>query len=67
MGQSLLLPAAVLVVGWLAVLCFARPRHQITSTGAADPRSATTAGTATPATSAAAASPAPTPETVASR
>jgi hypothetical protein len=29
MGQSLLLPAAVLVVGWAAVLLFARPRHQL--------------------------------------
>jgi hypothetical protein len=70
MGQSLLLPAAVLVVGWLAVLCFARPRHQITSTEAADPRTATTAtpaSAATTATMAAAAAPAPTPETVASR
>ena len=27
MGQSLLLPAAVLVVGWVAALCFARPHH----------------------------------------
>ena len=27
MGQSLLLPAAVLVVGLAAVLCFATPRH----------------------------------------
>ena len=27
MAQSMLLPAAVLVVGWVAVLCFATPRH----------------------------------------
>ena len=27
MGQSLLLPAAVLVIGWVAALCFARPHH----------------------------------------
>jgi EmrB/QacA subfamily drug resistance transporter len=29
MAQSLLLPAAVLVVGWLAALCFATPRHLV--------------------------------------
>lgn len=27
MAQSLLLPAAVLVIGWVATLCFATPRH----------------------------------------
>jgi EmrB/QacA subfamily drug resistance transporter len=27
MGQSLLLPAAVLVIGWVAAVCFARPLH----------------------------------------
>ncbi len=27
MAESLLLPAAVLVVGWIAVLCFAAPTH----------------------------------------
>ncbi len=27
MGQSLLLPAGVLIIGWLAALCFATPRH----------------------------------------
>jgi EmrB/QacA subfamily drug resistance transporter len=27
MAQSMLLPAAVLVIGWLAALCFATPRH----------------------------------------
>jgi EmrB/QacA subfamily drug resistance transporter len=29
MGQSMLLPAAVLVIGWVAALCFARPRHLV--------------------------------------
>jgi MFS family permease len=33
MAQSLLLPAAVLVVGWVAVLCFARPRHLVAPAG----------------------------------
>ena len=27
MAQSMMLPAAVLVVGWVAVLCFETPRH----------------------------------------
>ncbi|HVH94242.1 MAG TPA: DHA2 family efflux MFS transporter permease subunit [Nocardioidaceae bacterium] len=27
MAQSMLLPAAVLVIGWIAALCFATPRH----------------------------------------
>jgi hypothetical protein len=27
MAQSMLLPAGVLVVGWIAALCFATPRH----------------------------------------
>jgi EmrB/QacA subfamily drug resistance transporter len=67
MGQSLLLPAAVLVVGWVAVLCFARPRHQMAPTGAADPRTDTSATTATASPTAASGSTAPTPETVASR
>ncbi len=53
MGQSLLLPAAVLVVGWVAVLCFARPRYQMAPAKVADPRPATTAA-AQPATTAAA-------------
>ena len=71
MGQSLLLPAAVLVVGWVAVLCFARPRYQMAPAKVADPRPATTAA-AQPATTAAAepattAAAEPAPETVASR
>jgi EmrB/QacA subfamily drug resistance transporter len=67
MGQSLLLPAAVLVVGWVAVLCFARPRHQMAPTGAADPRTDTGVTTATASPTAASGSTVPTPETVASR
>ena len=67
MGQSLLLPAAVLVVGWVAVLCFARPRHQMAPTGGADPRTDTSAATATASATAASGSTVPTPETVASR
>jgi hypothetical protein len=27
MGDSMLLPAAVLLIGWVAALCFATPRH----------------------------------------
>ena len=38
MGQSLLLPAGVLLIGFLAALLFARPRHL----GGADPTRATT-------------------------
>jgi EmrB/QacA subfamily drug resistance transporter len=37
MGQSLLLPAAVLVVGWVAVLLFARPSHQLAPAAPAVP------------------------------
>jgi hypothetical protein len=29
MGQSLLLPAGILVIGWVAALFFATPRHLV--------------------------------------
>jgi hypothetical protein len=36
MAQSMLLPAAVLVIGWVAALCFATPRH-LQSSGVEQP------------------------------
>jgi EmrB/QacA subfamily drug resistance transporter len=37
MAQSMLLPAAVLVIGWVAALCFATPRHLERQPEAAEP------------------------------
>ena len=77
MADSMLLPAAVLVVGLVAVLFFARPRHQMAPARVADPRPATTAAASWPhgcrragrtaAAEPATTAPPPAPETVASR
>ena len=36
MAQSMLLPAAVLVIGFVAVACFATPRHLVERRAAAE-------------------------------
>jgi hypothetical protein len=36
MAQALMLPAAVLLIGLVAVLCFSRPTHLETPTGSAE-------------------------------